>query len=303
MVKTFHLLLAHFRYLSMGLSTLGLLIGCAPAPSPSLRQTIVGVVSYDAGTRTVDKYEHFKNYLAEQTHTVVEVEPSYNELKAVEQVRRKAWSIVFAPPGLAAIAIAKDQYVPIFPMQGVNNLRSVFVVREDSSVRNISDLANKVVALGEPGSAAGYYLPLYDLYGLTLAELRFAPTPKTTLTWIEQGDVAAGALSEEEFQRHRYEFGQTKFRILSASRFIPPGVVLIGPTIDRNQEEQIRSVMSAAPSSVIEDAGYIPNAKVPNYEQFIRLVEKVRPLEARVRQKPAVLTLEGNKGEAAKTGQ
>lgn len=268
------------------------LSGCDRDKSTLSGKLTVGVVSYEAGARSVEKYERFKEFLAEQTNTIVEFEPAFNELRAVDQVRQRAWSIVFAPPGLAAVAIATEQYIPIFPMEGVHNLRSVLVVREDSLILDLPDLTNKVVALGEPGSAAGYYLPLYDLYGLTLAEVRFAPTPKTVLEWLSQGTVAAGALSEDDFQRYQNEFGRTKFRILHTSRFVPPGVVLLGPTVDRNQEEQIKAAMREAPSSIAADAGYIPNAKLPDYEEFIQIVEKVRPLETRVREKPAVLTLD-----------
>lgn len=253
----------------------------------------VGVVSYEAGERSVEQYGRFKDYLAGQTNTVVEIEPSFNELRALDRVQFRTWSIVFAPPGLAAVAIATEEYIPIFRMEGVYNLHSVLVVREDSPIRSLADLANKVVALGERGSATGYYMPLYDLYGLTLAEVRFAPTPKTVLAWLSQGTVAAGALSEDEFQRYQHEFNQTKFRILNTSRALPPGVVLLGPTVDRNQEQQIKAAMSEASSSITDDAGYIPNAQLPNYEQLIQIVEKVRPLENRLRKKPVVLTDEG----------
>lgn len=274
------------------------LSGCDRYQSNLPGRLTVGVVSYEAGARSVEKYASFKEYLAQKTNTVVEVDPAFNELRAVDQVQRRIWSIVFAPPGLAAVAIATKQYVPIFPMEGLYNLRSVLVVREDSLILKLADLNNKVVALGEPGSAAGYYLPLYDLYGLTLAEVRFAPTPKTTLAWLSQGTVAVGALSEDDFQRYRYEFGQTRFRIVHTSRFVPIGAVLLGPTVDRNQEQQIRAAMREAPSSIAGDAGYIPNAKLPNYDQFIQIVEKVRSLETRVREKPAILTFDKNSSEA-----
>lgn len=262
--------------------------GCSPNSQVTPSKLIVGVVSYDTGVSSLEKYESFKDYLAAQTHTYVELEPAFNELNAVGQVQRRAWSIIFAPPGLAAIAIGSEQYIPIFRMPGANNLRSVLVVREDSPIRNLADLSNQVVALGQPGSAAGYYLPLYDLYGLTLAEVRFAPTPKTVLEWLSQDTIDAGSLSEDEFQRYRREFKQT-FRILHKTRFIPPGVVLLGPTVDRNQQEQIVAAMKQAPPTILGDAEYIPEAKVPNYEQFIQIVEKVRPLEAQVRKKPTVL--------------
>jgi phosphonate transport system substrate-binding protein len=182
-------------------------------PAPAERW-VVGLVSYNAGAQPLEKYQNFKEYLGKQTHKIIELEPALNELQAVQQINSKTWSIVFAPPGLAAIAIGKNQYTPIFPLQGLNNLRSVLIVRDDSPLRTILDLANKVVALGQPGSAAGYYLPLYDLYGLTLKEIRFSPTPKTILEWLSQGTVDAGAVSEEEFQQYRSQFSTTKFRVL-----------------------------------------------------------------------------------------
>lgn len=281
--------------LLLGLPLLGCNLGFNPVVTPNrgkpnpYKGMIVGIVSYEAGDRYAEKYERFKEYLAEQTQDIVELEPSFNELRAVEQIQRGAWSIVFAPPGLAAIAISKEKYIPIFRLEGVDNLRSVLVVQEDSPIQSIADLANRPVALGQPGSATGYYLPLYDLYGLTLAEVRFAPTPRTVLEWLSQGTVAAGALSEDEFQSHRREFGRIKFRILHTSRAVPPGVVLLGPTVERNQEKQIKAAMRQVPGNIAADTGYIPNAQLPNYEQFIKLVEKVRPLEARVREKPAIL--------------
>ncbi len=270
-----------------------LLKGCRSAQEDEpLSKLVIGIVSYGAHENLLDKFERFRDYLATATQSVVELEPAFNELNAVEQVQRQIWSMVFAPPGLAAIAIGSAQYIPLFALQGNNKERSLLLVRQDSPIQNLSELANQVVALGEPGSATGYYLPLYDLYGLTLQEIRFAPTPRTILEWLDQGTIAAGALSEQEFQQYRGEFGVSKFRILHESRTVPASVVLIAPSIDRNRQYQIETAMRKAPSSVIGDAGYIPEAEVPNYDQFIKLVAKVRPLEARVKQKPAVLTME-----------
>jgi phosphonate transport system substrate-binding protein len=270
-----------------------LLKGCnsRQAQEP-LGRLIVGIVSYNAGDNLVEKFDRFRGYLASATQTIVELEPAYNELKAVEQIERQAWSMVFAPPGLAAIAIGEKQYLPLFALQGSSNDRSVLLVQADSDIQSLGDLANQVVALGEPGSATGYYLPLYDLYGLTLEAIRFAPTPKSVLEWVSQGEVAAGAVSEQEFQQYRNEFGASQFRVLHESRTVPSSVVLLSPTVDRNRQYQIETAMRKAPSSIIGDAGYIPEATLPNYDQFIKLVAKVRPLEARVRQKPAILTME-----------
>ncbi|MBW4634373.1 MAG: phosphate/phosphite/phosphonate ABC transporter substrate-binding protein [Iphinoe sp. HA4291-MV1] len=254
------------------------------------KKLTVGVVSYGERAVSIEKYERFKDYIARQTQSIVELEPAYNELQALEQIQRKNWEIVFAPPGLAAIAISKELYVPLFSMEGtLGRQRSLLIVRDDKPIKTITDLANKTVALEAAGSAAGYYVPLYDLYGLTLAQIRPAPTPKTVLQWLSEGSVDAGALSQTDFELIAREFSTTKFRILHTSRSIPPAVVLLAPTVERNQQQQIQKAMNQAPGDITADAGYVPGAKVPSYEQFIKIVDKVKPLEAQVNKTPAVL--------------
>jgi phosphonate transport system substrate-binding protein len=170
--------------------------------------------------------------------------------------------------------------------------RSLIVVRSESSAETLVDLNRKIVALGEPGSAAGYYLPVYDLYGLVLQEIRFAPTPRTALQWLSEGTVDASALSMGDFQQHRRDFPEAEFRILHTSRWIPPGLVLLGPTIERNLQEEIERTLLEAPADVASDAGYVPTADLPNYTQFTELVKKVLPLREQVQQTPAVLLYE-----------
>lgn len=271
-------------------------VGCRAKETVNTNKLTIGVVGYERGAVSIDKYKPLQQYLAEQTNSVVELEPAYNELQALEQIERHNWSIVFAPPGLAAIAIGQELYMPIFSLERIGSLeRSVIVVREASQMQNLADLSNQIVALGKPGSAAGYYLPLYDLYGLTLTQVRLAPTPKRILEWISTQEVDAGALSEADFEQYSGEFASTQFRILRKSRWIPPGVVLLGPTVERHRQEHIVKAMNNAPSSVVGDAGYVPTAAVPNYEQFIQLVEKVRPLEKQVKNSPAVLITKESK--------
>ena len=271
-----------------------ILLGCSSTSQISTEKLTIGVVAYGNEVRSVDKYEPLQRYLATQTNSIVELEPAYNELQALEQIQRQRWSLVFAPPGIAAIAIKEQQYLPLFPLERVGSReRSLLVVKKDSQIKDLVDLLHKKVALGQPGSATGYYLPLYDLYGLTLAEVIFAPTPRQVLRLLQDGKVDAGALSEAEFQTYRSEF-QTEFQILQKSRLIPSGLVILSPTIERNQQENIINSMRNASASIVSDAGYVVDAQIPEYEEFIKLVEKVKPLEKRVRQTPAVLTIDRN---------
>lgn len=278
---------------SLACLLISLMGGCGDQgpPSGAANRLTVGWVSRDT-EGALEKYAPLRDYLASQLQTNVELEPAFNELRAVEQVKSRAWSLVFAPSGLAAVALSEAQYVPLLPLQGIPNQRSLLVVRADSPYETLADLANEPLALGEPGSATGYYLPLYDLYGLTLESVRFAPTAQQVLAWLQAEEVAAGALSEVEFQAYRKDFSDTSFRVLHKSRVVPPGAVLLSPTVERNQQRLIETALKAAPPNIVADAGYIPNAAPPDFSQLIQLVEKVRPLTDNVKDTPAVLTVE-----------
>ncbi|HEY9668453.1 MAG TPA: hypothetical protein V6C91_16710, partial [Coleofasciculaceae cyanobacterium] len=107
------------------LQLLVLLTACKSTGTSELGKLTLGVVSYGEGNRSTEQYSAFSDYLASQLKTIIELEPAFNEIRALEQIKRRNWSLVFAPPGLATIAIFEEQYVPLLPLEGVANTRSL----------------------------------------------------------------------------------------------------------------------------------------------------------------------------------
>ncbi len=255
--------------------TLLLLSACSSSISNPGTSLTIGVVNDDQSAKSIERYERFKAYLKERTQSLVEIEPVLNEDRALERIQSGAWSLVFAPPGLAAIALSQYQYKPLLPLVGIQNLRSVLVVREDSPIKNLQSLAGKVLALGQPGSATGYYLPIFNLYGLTLAEILFTATPGDILELVAEGKAAAGALSVAEFDNAHTQINSANFRILFADPHpIPPGVLLSNP--DLNQTETLSKILREVDSVMAEEVGFVTNAPVPDYKYLISVVERVR---------------------------
>lgn len=254
------------------------------------KKLTIGLVSYDEGEQAIEQYARFNDYLSEKTQAFVNLEPAFNESKALERIENQAWSLVFAPSGLAAIAISEEQYLPLFPIEGIKNVRSIIVVRKNSPIQDLNGLNGQTVALGQVGSATGYYLPIFNLYGLTLAEVLFAPTPKRVLELVAQEKATAGALSMKEFNRYRPQINQTEFRVLYTDPHnVPPGSVLISPQVERNLHQSIQKAMSEAPSVIAQEAGFVPNSSVPDYQYVTTVVKRVRQISAHVRDKPAPL--------------
>lgn len=271
------------------LSFLVFMMGCqADAPPPG--RLSIGVVSFGESDRSVEQYSKLKNYLGSELNSLVELEPTYNEIKAISQIKRKSWDIIFATPGLAAIAISQSQYVPLFPLEGALKSRSVIIVLKESLIKDIRQLGGQTLALGEAGSATGYYLPIYNLYGLTLSEIRFASTPKAVLELVANGSATAGAMSLAEYNQYRTDFPGMRFRILyTDAHEVPSGAVLVSSDLTSSQQDKIRETLSKVSPAIAASAGYITNASPPDYQYLIEVVDRVAPIAERIRQKPAPL--------------
>jgi phosphonate transport system substrate-binding protein len=256
-----------------------LLSACSAASTSKRQSLVVGAVSYEEGSKPLDQYDRFRRYLSEKMQNRVELEPTLNEGMALERIASQRWSLVFAPPGLTAIAMSQHQYKPIFPLFGVQNLRSVLVVRNDSPIQSIAQVAGKSLALGHPGSATGYYFPIFNLYGLTLSELIFPPTPRAVLEAVSQGKAEVGAVSLAEFDSYKSQTTPFNLRILfNDPHQVPAGAVLISPNLDGAIQESIRKHLSEASSVTAQEAGFVTNAPVPDYKYMISVVERVRSI-------------------------
>jgi len=62
--------------------------------------------------------------------------------------------------------------------------------------------------------------------------------------------------------------------------------ILIGPTVERNLQQEIHKALESASSSMAASVRYIPNAKAPDYDYLIDVVQKVRLIAERIQEKP-----------------
>lgn len=250
---------------------------CDRPEETSIRRLSIGVVSYGKNDQSIQQYAEFQNYLGTQHNSLIELEPTYNEVRALNQISNKKWDLVFAPPGLAAIAIAQYNYEPLVPLEGMDKTRSIIVVNQDSSAQNLQDLAGETIALGQKGSATGYYLPIYNLYGLNFKEVVYAPTPTDVLQLMAAEKVTVGALSLAEYNLLKRDYPPNQFKIVYLDQHkVPSGAILISDRLERNQQEQITKVLKETPSFIASAVGYLPNEPLPNYGYLTKVIKRVQ---------------------------
>jgi phosphonate transport system substrate-binding protein len=255
------------------------LLACDRPKQTSINKLSIGVVNYGENDKLPQQYQNFQEYLGTQQNSLIELEPAYNEIHALNQISSKKWDLVFAPPGLTAIAIAQYNYEPLVPLEGRDQSRSVIVTKQDSFAKSRQDLAAQTIALGQKGSATGYYLPIFNLYGLNFKKVLFASTPKQILQLLDQNQIAAGALSLEDFNQLKQDYQPNQFKVIYLDRHdIPPGAILISDRLDGNQQKRIRLVLRNTPSFIAASAGYLPNEPLPDYAYLTKVIERVQKI-------------------------
>lgn len=251
---------------------------CNNSQEVVIEKHTIGLVSYGSES-SVKQYDEFEKYLGTKLNSVIEIEPAYNEVQAIEQIKNKKWDLVFAPSGLAAIAISRYNYQPVVPLESTNETRSVLVVNSDSTFKERSDLNGKAIALGQKGSATGYYLPLYNLYGLRFAKILYAATPEEVLKLINDNQVAVGALSVAEYDYYRRKFKPNQFKVLYLDNHpVPSGAILISDRIELTQQDKIVVALSQTPSFVAASAGFLPNESLSDYQYLIEVIKRVQEI-------------------------
>ncbi len=148
--------------------------------------------------------------------------------------------------------------------EGASRYHTLFIVRDDSSIRSLHDLRGHSVAFQSPYSTSAYYLPAALLLdtGESLEPLLspndkpsadrigyvFARTELNITTWVHKRLVDAGALSNLDWdspQRVPPAF-RRDFRVIGRSEDVPRAIMLARSGLDPRVEARLREVLLAA---------------------------------------------------------
>lgn len=139
----------------------------------------------------------FKEYLEKNTPYIYEITIPQSYVAVVEAFGTKRADV--AAFNTFGYILAHDKYGAEARMtvlrHGLATYQSQFIVRTDSKIKKIEDLAGKKVAFVEPASTSGYLLPLKTLKekGIQPKETVFAGKHDNVVSMVYQGQVDAGA--------------------------------------------------------------------------------------------------------------
>lgn len=178
----------------------------------------------------------------------------------IKLVKEKKIDVVLESPFIAASLKAKANAIPILTAwrEGVGEYSSFIIVRKDSGINKIEDLKGRIIALKDPGSNSGYFIPKMTIKakGLELMELSsfnsivpkdktgyvFAGSELNVSSWVFYKKAAAGALSNLAWAAPQAvpEAYKKDFKIIYESQKMPEFIVLVREGLDKRLVKRIR---------------------------------------------------------------
>ena len=141
---------------------------------------------------------------------------------------------------------------------------SLFFIRKDSGLRDLSQLKGKKIAFEDPGSTSAFFIPMAFLRreGLELVELPslgeepppdkvgyvFAGAELNIVAWVHKGLVDAGAFGDSDWEKPKYTPDVLKkdLKILYQTDSISRSLVLIRRGLDPKVRDRIKETMLKA---------------------------------------------------------
>lgn len=141
---------------------------------------------------------------------------------------------------------------------GVPEYYTLFVARKDSDLSDLASLQGNMIAMQSPSSSSGFMFPLIELMDADLnpvakAEANhevsadeigyvFSGEDDTTVEWILNGKVQAGALDSETWAEVS-DADRAELMVVAETVKYPRHMVVVGPSLDAEQIAAVKDVL------------------------------------------------------------
>lgn len=247
-------------------------------PSGTLRVGYIGAsegqVRDTAQLISAPDLERMRTLMSVASRCEVEFEPLLSPERARQRLRDGGWDVAFLPPGLTALALQPGvDGQPLRSLARPNRSRSALMVSAGSSLRELEDINGLRLGLLPRGSLTGFYLPLYNLHGLQLAEVRYAISYEALLDLLREGVVDAIA----------WDTGLASpgadVRVLAEdSHDIPSGAMVLSRALVTADHKSMLAILDQSAAEMPGDLGYVAMV-LPDPQSYQGLRDIVRHVE------------------------
>ncbi|MEM6253099.1 MAG: phosphate/phosphite/phosphonate ABC transporter substrate-binding protein [Cyanobacteria bacterium P01_D01_bin.156] len=166
---------------------------------------------------------------------------------------------------------------------GVPEYNTLFVARKNSEISDIQSLQGKMIAMQAPSSSSGFMFPLIELMDADLTPVAkaeanhqvedneigyvFSGEDDTTVEWILNGKVQAGALDSETWAEIS-DADREELMVIAETAQYPRHMVVVGPSLSTAQVEAVKSVLLDMENSKQGREALVEFSETAEFDEF-----------------------------------
>jgi len=242
-------------------------VAAQTSPPPSSKSLTLGLVSTTSQREIEEHFREFVLYLSRRYHSAADaggkviVGGSLAELaKLLEQGQVDFYLESPYPTYVINQVHGAGRLLLRRWKSGMAEYRSLIATHKDSGITRVDQLRGRLIAFEDPESTSGYFLPKFFLQrnGLKLSQTPAlnAPIPATELGYIFAqssdkvldlifaGQVAAGAISDDDFGRLDQR-RKTDLTIIGQTDLLPRHLVSVHKAMTADAAERLSRILQS----------------------------------------------------------
>lgn len=228
---------------------------------------IFAVHPYLPATEIVERFTPLVKYLSKELGETVIIDVSLDYQNHIARTGKDNVDIAYMGPASYVKMVDTYGRKPLLARQEINGkptFHGVIIVRKDSPLRSLTDLAGKRFAFGDPESTMSHLVPRYMLWkeGVTIDNLggyAFLANHHNVALGVLAGNFDAGAVKEEVFDEYEKRGLRELIRtpeisdhVFVATNRLSPEMVqkLRAALYSLREKEEGRNIMSSIKPSI-----------------------------------------------------
>lgn len=181
-----------------------------------------------------------------------------------KQLSEGEFDFAYMNPYIAILANTRQGYTPLVRDTG-RNLFGIIVVRKDSPIQSVSELAGKTVAFPAPNALGASLIPRAEFarkFNISVNEI-YVKSHSSVYLNVLLGKAAAGGGVQKTLSQQAPEI-RDQLRVLYRTSEVPPHPLSSHPRVDANVRQKVKAAFLALGTSSEGPAllGRIPMKKI-----------------------------------------
>jgi phosphonate transport system substrate-binding protein len=236
-------------------------------PTKTVNTIRIGTVDVDAAKQIINLQPTADYIASEITNETTEykgeviIPSTVNGMAKLLKEQRV--DLYFESPFTIALVDKESGAVPFLLLwkEGVAQYHSIFIVKNNSSIKTLNDFVGKTIAFEAPESTSGYLLPKaylvqkgFKLVGESTKNSSnddnnntiryvFAREDQNIPLWIVEGKADIGAISNVDFEQEVYESIKSQLKIIDRTIDVPRHVVSHRSEMEPALVQKIKDVL------------------------------------------------------------